>query len=199
MFRVADYWPQPAQFQTIVNEFDGGIIQTYTAVPGGYRLRETNKGVWTDDWFYRIDGARGVLEYADDYPKTTALQKLMFWTPIVHQPMVPGKEIIWGNQQVIGDVIQGQCETAGIGGKFGWQRVDFLGLLPSFLTPAGTFNNVLMLRYWQTWDGDVSTKGATMWFAAGLGQIQVLWETAGFPTGYGMQLKSTSGLSDLVA
>lgn len=192
MIDVTSYWPKPTGSQTLVNTFDNGFVHEYSAAPGGYRLRETLNGVWQDDWFYRIDPARGVLEYADDYPKTKWFQKLMVWATVVHQPMVPGKEIVWGNKQEPIDTIEGPCETSGIGGQCGWQRVQFKSIWPMWKTPAGMFPDVLVLEYWQTW-GTGKSKGATMWFAPGMGQIQAVWEADGYPTGYGMALKSTTG------
>ena len=197
---VPNYWP----WAPVTNVFDNGSSQIYSAVAnGGMRLRETitdpvTKIVsWQDDWFYRNDRVRGILEYEDDYPKIKWQQKLMFWTPIVTQPCVPGKEIVWGGAQDVGDALGAPCQTAGIFGQYGWQQLSFDAILPTFETPAGIFHDVLVLRYWQTWSGKPS-QGAQMWFAKGLGQIKALWATNGVPTGFGMTLQSTSA-TELVA
>jgi len=190
---VPEYWP----FETVTNTFDGGIVFDYSPVAGGMRLRQFRDSVWQCDWFYRGDAARGILEYEDDYPKTTWQQKLQFWTPIVTQPCAPGKEIIWGYQQQVGDALGAPCATAGVFGQYGWQQLSFDALLPTFETPAGIFKDVLVLRYWQTWSGG-APQGAQMWFAKGLGQIKALWSTNSVPTGFGMTLQSTS-VKELVA
>ena len=189
MIDVREYWPWPATGEALTNVFDGGIVQTYSAAQGGVRLRETVNGTWKDDWFYRYDTFRGVLEYEDVYPKTTALQKMMFWTPVICNICVPGKEIIWGGVQKVGDSISGLCQTSGIGGQHGWQRVDFQDLLVSFDTPAGKFFDVLVLEYWQSWSNGL-VKGAKTWFAPGMGQIRAEWTLSHAPTGYSMALQS---------
>jgi len=188
-FKAADYWPNPPPGTQIVNTFDNGIVQTYSiASPDkGIRLHEVINGTWNDDWLYYFDPSRGVLEYSDWYPATKWYQ----FGQIVKQPCAPGKEIIWGNIQQVGDTIQGQCQTSGIFGQWGWQRVKFDAILPTYTTPAGTFGNVLVLEYWQSWGNGGDVKGATMYFAPGLGQIKVDWTLNGKPTGFGMTLQHT--------
>lgn len=191
---VPEYWP----FETVTNTFDSGIVFDYTPVQGGMRLRQFKNNIWQCDWFYRNDYVRGILEYQDDYPKTAWQQKLQFWTPVISQPCVSGKEIIWGaSDQAVGDSLGAPCQTAGLFGQYGWQQLRFDALLPTFETPAGTFKDVLVLRYWQTWS-DKPSQGAQMWFAKGLGQIKALWELNGIPTGFGMMLQSTTA-SGLIA
>lgn len=190
--KIPDYWP----WMPVTNTFDNGSVIAYrpiTPIPSGMKLRQTQNGAWQCDWFYRNDYVRGVLEYQDDYPKTKWQQKLMWWTPIVTQPCVPGKEIIWGGYQAVGDALGAPCQTAGVFGQYGWQQLSFDSILPTFETPAGKFNDVLVLRYWQTWSGGQSN-GAQLWFAKGLGQIKALWAVNGVPTGFGMTLQSTSAL-----
>jgi hypothetical protein len=184
---VSDYWP----WVPVSNVFDGGIVLSYTPTTGGMRMRQMMNGAWSYDWFYRNDPTRGVLEYEDDYPKTTWFQNLMFWTSIVAQPCVTGKEIVWGGIQKIGDSVGAQCETVGIFGQYGWQELSFDAILPSFVTPAGTFTDVLVMRYWQSWSGQ-PPKGAQMWLAKGLGPIKQAWTLNGVPTGFGITLQSTS-------
>jgi len=200
LVNIPDYWP----WEAVTNTFDFGIAYTYTpltlglvvgplAHQDGMRLRQTLNGAWQCDWLYREDPERGVLEYGDDYPKTKAWQKLLFWTPIISQPCVLGKEIIWGGMQEIGDSLGAPCETAGIGGQWGWQQLSYDEILPTFLTPGGLFGDVLVLRYWQAWSGGPS-KGAKMWFAKGLGVIKALWMEDSKLTGFGMTLQSTTAI-----
>ena len=193
LFNMRDYWPNPSYGTEIVNTFDNDIVQTYrSAFPNdkGVELYEVIKGNWNDSWFYIIDPSRGVLEYSDWYPPTKWYNFRLFG-PVVKQPCVPGKEIIWGGNQRVGDTIQAQCQTSGILGQFGWQRVKFDALLPTYTTPAGTFGNVLVLEYWQSWGNGGDVKGAQMWFAPGLGQIKANWTLNGKPTGFGMTLQRT--------
>ena len=191
--KIPDYWP----WAPVTNVFDNGSKIDYTPIQGGMKLRQNQNGAWQCDWFYRNDIARGVLEYRDDYPKTKWQQKLQFWTTIVAQPCVYGKEIIWGGDQAVGDALGAPCQTVGVFGQYGWQQLSFDALLPTFETPAGIFKDVLVLRYWQTWSGGPS-QGAQLWFAKGLGQIKALWATNGVSTGFGMTLQSTS-VKELVA
>jgi hypothetical protein len=183
---VPEYWP----WAPLTNTFDNGTVHNYTQVSDGMRLRQTIKGIWDSDWFYREDLARGVLEYEDDYPKTKWFQKAMFWTSIVKQPLVPGKEIIWGHAQKINDIIEGQCKTAGLFGQCGLQQINFDAVLPIFTISGGTFADVLVLTYWQSWGGKTS-KGSQMWLAKGLGPIKQAWMSAEQLTGYSITLQST--------
>ena len=187
---IKSYWPCPPAGTQIVNTFDNGIVQTYSlAAPDkGIRLHEVINGEWSDDWLYYFDAQRGVLEYSDWYPASKWYQ----FGQIVKQPCVTGKEIIWGNIQQVGDTIQAQCQTYGIFGQFGWQRVKFDALLPTYTTPAGTFGNVLVLEYWQSWGNGGDVKGAVMHFAPGLGQIKAEWTLNGKLTGFGMTLQHTT-------
>lgn len=194
MINIPDYWP----WEAITNTFDFGIEYAYSPLiagdmmhQDGMRLRQKTDGKWQCDWFYRDDENRGLLEYKDDYPKTTTLHRLMFWTSIVSQPCVTGKEIIWGGMQEIGDNLGAPCQTSGIGGQYGWQQLSYDELIPIFPTPAGRFHDVLVLRYWQSWGGG-HPKGAQMWFAKGIGVIKALWMDDSRLTGFGMILQSTS-------
>jgi len=189
-FDCRAYWPNPPIGTQIVNTFDNDLVQTYQSAnpQKGVELREDIKGQWNDSWYYVLDPSRGVLEYQDNYPPSKWYQ----FGQIVKQPCVQGKEIIWGNIQQVGDTIQAQCQTSGIFGQFGWQRVKFDALLPTYTTPAGTFGNVIVLEYWQSWGNGGDVKGATMYFAPGLGQIKVDWTLNGKLTGFGMTLQHTT-------
>jgi len=188
MINVSDYWPIPSGSNCITKVFDNNSSAKIVSAPnGGAWLEEWVNNQWTDTWHY-VNGPRGILEDYDIYPNKTT-------------KMVPGKEIIWGNQQNIGDVIQAQCEIAGgllgIGDQYGWQEVKFVALIPEFATAAGHFPNVLQIEYWQYWtsmgaSGGRISSGAKIWLAKGIGFIRQEWSKNGTPTGFAQGLQSYS-------
>ena len=185
-FNFSLYWPFPRKNHVLTKVFEPNLIETYLQAKDGIgiELRETTKGVWTDSWFYRNDPVRGILEYGDSYPRT-------HWYDIysvVRKPCVPGKEIMWGGIQKIGDIVSAECKTSGVFGSRGWQWVRFNEVIPTFTGVAGTFNDVVVVDYNQTWNGDKG-EGARLWFAKGLGQIKAEWTRGGVPNGYGMELQ----------
>jgi hypothetical protein len=189
IFNARDYWPQPKPGETLTNTFSSGIVQHYTIdLNGGVRLRQYINGNWDCDWFYRIDRNGDVLEYRDDYPRKWYNLPWKYAREVV---CVPGKEIYWGGfNQPIGVPVGRQCVTSGLFGQWGLQELDFEAILPEFSTPCGTFQDVLVLTYWQQW-GDGKIDGARMWLAPGLGQIRAEWMLNRKPTGYFMELLKT--------
>jgi hypothetical protein len=193
MINVPDYWPFPAEGKRLTNTFDNGLVLEYYHdfnTPGGpgIRLHQSQYGKWQCDWLYRADPMRGVLEFGDVYPAPWWL----FWSHTKDEIMQSGKEIIWGYRQNIGDVIQGQCAIAWPYTLWGWQMVTFLNLLPTFTVAAGTFTDVLVIQYAQSWTNAKDILGATMYLAKGLGQIKTIWETNSVPTGFGMTLQHST-------
>jgi hypothetical protein len=192
-FDARDYWPHPAQGRVRTNRFTTGdheIVHTYNGdTRGNICLRQTIKGVFDSDWYYRSDPTRGVLEYRDDYPKKW-YNYLEVWKSKREAWCVPGKEIIWGAAETIGKTIAAQCVTSGLFGQWGWQHVNFDEMLPSYSTAGGTFHSVLLLTYWQQWAGG-KIDGAKMWLAPGLGQIRAEWMLNHVRTGYWMELLET--------
>jgi len=204
-FDVRSYWPFPAGGATLTNTFTGGVVLTYSAVPNtpgragsGIRMYTTQNGVWINDWFYRADPVRGILEFEDDYPPSSWWQRIIYPSGVVPRVMAPGREVIWGGTQNFGDDIQAQAEIKGgpfgIGAVWGWQQVKFTALLPSFVVPAGTFASVLQLEYWQSWTNSSTISGAVLYLAPGLGQIKAAWTINRVPTGQFMELISTEGM-----
>jgi len=190
-FDARKYWPTPGQGRTLTNTFSSEIVQTYTdEAVGNYRLRQVINGKWDCDWFYRLDPMRGVLEYRDDYPKNW-YNYLELWKKTREVWCLPGKEIFWGGPfERTGAVAAKQCVTSGPLGQYGWQEIFFNAILPTYVTKAGTFENVLVLTYWQQWGGG-KIDGAKMWLAPGLGQIRAEWMLNEAPTGYWMELLET--------
>jgi hypothetical protein len=80
------------------------------------------------------------LEFEDDYPPSSWWQRIIYPSGVVPRVMAPGREIIWGGTQNVGDDIQAQAEIEGgpfgIGALWGWQQVKFAALLPSFVVPV---------------------------------------------------------------
>jgi len=188
MINVADYWPIPGPGHSITKIFDNNSrAMIVPATGGGAWLEEWVNNQWTDTWHY-VNSPRGILEDYDLYPnKKTA--------------MAPGKEIIWGSHQNLGDMIQGQCKISGwglgIGDQYGWQEVKFVSLLPTFATAAGSFQNVLQIEYWQYWTsmgaaGGRVSSGAKIWLDKRLGFIRQEWSKNGVPTGFSQALQSYS-------
>ena len=186
MINVPDYWPIPGPGRSITKTFDNGLRAAIVpAVGGGAWLEEWQNDVWQDTWHYNTT-SRGILEDYDLGPKGRT-------------QMVAGKEIIWGNQQNIGDTIQGQCEIApkflGIGAQYGWQEVKFMSVLPSMTIAAGMFLDVLQIEYWQYWtslgaSGGQLSAGAIIWLAKQVGFIKQEWTKNGVYTGFSEELQS---------
>ena len=186
MINVPDYWPIPAPGRSITKTFDNGLRAAIVpAVGGGAWLEEWQNDVWQDTWHYNTTPL-GILEDYDLGPKGRT-------------QMVKGKEIIWGNQQNIGDLIQGQCEIApkflNIGAQYGWQEVKFIDVLPSMIVHAGNFPDVLQIEYWQYWtsmgvSGGPISSGAMIWLAKGVGFIKQEWTKNGVDTGFSEELQS---------
>jgi hypothetical protein len=194
-FDARIYWPKPAPSVTLTNTFDASslrypqeIVQSYTRQgDGSLMLRQTINGVFDSDWYYTIDN-RGVCEFRDDYPPKWYTPP---WQPKRQVWMVPGKEIFWGAYEQVGSPKGRQCVTSGLFGQWGWQQLAFYEILPSYVTLGGTFSNVLVMEYWQTWSDGVPV-GGKMWIAPGIGQVHVEWTKNKIYTGYGMTLKNTS-------
>lgn len=194
MINCAEYWPNPGSYDTITNTYTDGIVNIYsyaTDTPGhagpGVRMRQNVNGVWSFDWFYRFDPARGVLEYEDDYPKPWWL----LWGNVKAQPMISGREIVWGGNQNLGDIVQHGCAWSFLGTTtWGWQRVQIVQIIPTYTDAGGkTHTNVLQIEYWQEW-GSGATAGAVMYLAKNIGQVYTAWTSGGSPTGYSMSLIS---------
>lgn len=186
VINVSDYWPIPGAGHSITKTFDNGLRSAIVpATGGGAWLEEWQNDAWQDTWHY-FSGSRGILEDYDLGPKGRT-------------QMVAGKEIIWGNQQNIGDTIQGQCEIApkflGLGAQFGWQEVKFVYMLPSMTVAAGMFSDVLQIEYWQYWtslgaSGGQLSSGAMIWLAKEVGFIKQSWTKNGVFTGFAEELQS---------
>lgn len=183
---VSDYWPIPAPGRCITKNFDNGLrAMIVPATGGGAWLEEWQNNVWQDTWHY-FSSSRGILEDYDLGPKGRT-------------QMVAGKEIIWGNQQNIGDTIQGQCEIAPrmwpLPAQYGWQKVTFVALHPSMTVVAGMFTDVLEIEYWQYWtslgaSGGQLSAGAMIWLAKEVGFIKQEWTKDGVYTGFSEELQS---------
>lgn len=186
MVDMRPYWPIPGAGHATVKVCDNGFVEKILPDGlGGAWLVELMNGIWQDTWHY-IHMPSGVVEDYDLGPKGKT-------------QMVKGKEILWGNYENIGDTIQNQCEIAGkifgIGKVYGWQRVEFQAMIDCMIVPAGRFENVLQIEYWQYWSnmgppgGNVS-KGAKIWLAKGLGFIKQQWSINGRLTGAEATLQS---------
>lgn len=194
---IASYWPLPIIGRQVVNLFDCGIQHTYShQLDGSIKLREEQTvagkpNVWMDDWKYHYDPVRGILESEDLYPKT-GVYKYFWWQTVKSVECLPGKEIVWGGVENIGETISAPCVTSGIFGQYGNQAVHFIELIPIFKTKAaGSFSNVLAIEYWQSW-GSAPVGGGKLWLAPGRGQIKAQWSVNGVPTGFGMEVTKVS-------
>lgn len=182
-FYFGDYWPKPTLTKSISQEgtnYDGGTLKSTFAVdPNDSNIiwqDEYVNGKWQDRWIIKT-GPDQVVETADIYPA----MRYQFWTSKRITAFVPGKEIKWGGTQKLGDIINEPCKiswfrstlfTPGITGN---QVVEFYDQYTNFTVADGSaqYKDVLEVIYDQTWNN--KTAGARMWFARGIGIVQLSW------------------------
>ena len=189
-FYFGDYWPQPTIFTSIRQDginFDGTTFSSVFSVDPNdtttIRQDDYVDGEWRDRWILKY-GPDGVLEIADEY-KADFYQ---FWTNRRVVAFAHGKEIKWGGDQKLGDVIDADATIDWLRSTFftapsrGRQRVEFFDQFNRFTVADGSaqYNDVIEVIYDQTWNG--KTAGARMWFARGIGIIQLSWRHEGQDT-----------------
>ena len=186
------YWPMVYKNDSITKVFNNGyqqqLVRSINFV-GATSLIEILNGKWLATWYLYHDPERGVLEFCDDLPKTQWFQKAMFWQPCVRSYYIPGQEIVWGNKQDVGDLIEHACVMKGLFGQSGTQTVDFIEILPTMKIANTILQNVLVIVYSQKW-GNGPPSGAKYYLAPNLGMVQIEWMANGLPTGYSVMMES---------
>jgi len=186
--KVSDYWPQPKpgekirfDYYTKTNALFVSSVFSLDAATNSV-LYEDYGGQWLNAWFLNYSNTRGVVEWRDD-ASLSGILKLLFGARSRTVYKV-GKEILWGNQQQVGDKISNQIEidyskSYGLfppfkgSWSFGWQEVAFNNLYPTYKTVLGdVWNNVLEFTYMQKWS---KWAGAIYRCAKGVGPIEIQW------------------------
>jgi hypothetical protein len=185
-FVIKEYWPQPQLNQLIQHEYYNPADQKtitnvfYTKPNDPYVYQEDyHGGKWTATWVMDYNHPNGVMELVDIYPA----KKYQFWTKYRTTAFVSGKEIPWGKVQMIGDHIDQELEisffksTPFIWPEKGRQIVDFVAYYDTY----NGYKDVLEITYDQTFGK--MTAGARMFYAKGIGIVQLQWR--GFRTDVG--------------
>lgn len=170
------------------NGYQQQLVRSLNFV-GATSLIETMNKEWLATWYLYHHPERGVLEFCDDIPKTQWFQKAQFWAPCIRSYYIPGQEIIWGNHQNAGDLIEHACIMQGLFGQSGVQTVDFVEIIPTMKIANTIFQNVLVVVYSQKW-GNGIPGGAKYYLAPNLGMIQIEWMSNNVPTGYSVTMES---------
>lgn len=187
-FSFRDYWTRPTIFNSIYVNFgvnyDGKTYgQIYSVNPKDWStiwIDDIRAGVWLDRWYMKYDTPRGIIEYADAYPKK-AYQLFSQWSVL---RFVSGQEIFWGGNQKIGDTVTTSFVVNPFTSTFptppgsGTQTMKFLTQYSSFKTKKNvTYKDVIVVTYDQNFNG--KNIGARYWFARGKGIIQLSWRNNG--------------------
>lgn len=182
-FNFSDYWPKPTiaeSIEQVGTNFDGTTFKSTFALDPNDTTTvwqdDYVDGEWRDRWVLKIKDGE-VVEVADEY-KADFYQ---FWTNRRVTAFADGSEIKWGGTQHLGDVIEEPAQISWWKSTFftapslGLQRVEFYDQFNRFTVADGSaqYNDVLEVIYDQTWNG--KTAGARMWFAKGIGIIQLSW------------------------
>lgn len=148
---------------------------------------------WQDSWYYVNDPCRGVLEIADNGPKTTIFDKaLLFWSPYKHMVYTKGMEIPWGGKQKIGDWFSAKVQIDPTKSAFlppfigywsyAQQNVAFTEHYDEFTDGLGRVHkDVIKLVTSQPWGQSDPNKhsclGCNYYLAKGIGRVAVEWTT----------------------
>jgi hypothetical protein len=175
MFNVAEFWPSPLANQAWNFVYDGPIVLRsvfFKDTAGTLYCVDYQDGAWKDTWLMRKDPVRGVLEYGDDIETTNWWEKRVIG-PIKKIRYKPGKEIVWGHHQNVGDIVHAQVEIDHRAStmlppfttkdSFGYQTVGFDSLV----------DDMLVMTYVQPWGSKVY--GAKYHMKHGVGPIKIEW------------------------
>lgn len=170
---VPDYWPllNLGNLRRFDYTDPTGSMPPFTSVFA--RDRGTNSMLyidydahlnWKDTWYYNIT-QEGLMEWRDDYPGG---KKVV---------MSPG--IGWGGfQDIGGDYINypkmNPFQSWPPAMAKGIQICHYEQILNSYGTSYGSWLDVLVFTYMQSWDGKPGT-GARYWMAKGVGPVSVQW------------------------
>jgi hypothetical protein len=146
---------------------------------------------WHDSWYYVNDPVHGILEIADNGPKTTLFDRVfLFFVPYKHMVYSKEMEIPWGGDEEIGSVKTTRVKINPFRSAFlppfpgfwsyAWQIVTYVAHLDSFTDCLGrTHSDVIRIEMAQPWDKadpkDLSCSGCTYWLAKGVGRVAVEW------------------------
>jgi hypothetical protein len=181
MFLFSDYWPQPKVGELAVFDFGlGADNKQYSFIVWNsgdsrhFYQEDYHDNKWQSTWHNDYFDKRGIVETADDYPKYS----YQIWTSYRTTAFKPGKEILWGGTQEIGEEFNAPCDIDSLRStKFeaptkGNQRVKFCSLK----------KDILEIEYDQTW-GDKPSTGWRAFHKKGVGITKIIWRYKGQDVG----------------
>lgn len=146
-------------------------VFSYDAATDSMLLSDYNQYLQLQDvWYYQYRVGQGIAEWKDTYPqqRKTVVMDGAFGSPIM-----------WGEyMEVGGDLIDYPQMNPFLSSPpaiaKGIQIVHIEGHLPSWTNTVGTYDDVIVYTYLQSWSGHAAG-GARYWSALGIGPVSLQW------------------------